>query len=238
MRAPFPRRVFGGFCATAGQRHRVTVVCQCQNCTCGRRRVFCCTSKALPWTCIMWSCSPLSCDPCSCYGLYAEGRHPSAKLHCRAPPCANRESLGQRSGHQKRLLRRDRDVGWPGLHSTGKYVEETSKSHAENQRSTYQHRRRARPGTSGPRSPWKPPERRANTLGFDSDITTTYQARHGGASRDLTLGARTTQDVTPRVFWARLGSMRMYHKARQDPATGQQSRPIHHAVCCKRAGQL
>ena len=42
-------------------------------------------------------------------------------------------------------------------------------------------------------------------LGFDSDSTAIYQVRHGGASRDLMLGTRTTQDVTPRGFWAWFG---------------------------------
>ena len=66
--------------------------------------------------------------------------------------------------------------------------------------------------TFAPKSRWTLFERRANTLAFDSDITTIYQARHGGASRNLTLGTRTTQDVAPRGFWTRLGSTRTCRK--------------------------
>ena len=39
-------------------------------------------------------------------------------------------------------------------------------------------------------------------LGFDSDLTTIYPARHGAASRDLMLGTRQTQGVTLCGFWA------------------------------------
>ncbi len=43
-------------------------------------------------------------------------------------------------------------------------------------------------------------------------MDTVYQARHGGASRDLMAKARSAEEVILRGFWANLNAMRTYHK--------------------------
>ena len=54
---------------------------------------------------------------------------------------------------------------------------------------------------------------RGGAEGMDlQEMETVYQARHGGASRDLLLKTRTPQEVMLRGFWASINSMRTYHK--------------------------